>query len=124
MYVKYEDKRVRELFEDLNDVQSSRNLMRKEIGAEMTRAVKKKFNQLIAFSNFSFLLQAKIGKIEPLEGREDGNYSVHLSANYRLIVAPDTNDFSAKALKRCDTFIIKGVVDYHGKGSKYNWLIP
>lgn len=124
MYVEYADKRVRELFEDLNDVQNSRNLMRKEIGAEMTKAVKKKYNQLIAFTNFAALIQAGIGKIESLEGDKEGAYSLHLSPNYRLIVAPDTKEFSVEALRRCDTFIIKGVMDYHGKGSKHNWIIP
>lgn len=124
MYIKYENQKVRELFEDLNDVQNSENLMKKAIGMEMTRAVKMRYNQIIAFSNFSALIQSRIGKIESLIGDRAGSYSLRLTANYRLIITPDTDDYSPEALKKCDTFIIKGVIDYHGKGSKNNWLIP
>ena len=124
MHVEYEDSKVQELFEDLNDVQNSKNLMQKEVGLEMTRAVKKKYNQMIAFSTFSELLKSRIGKMEPLSGDKEGNYSLHLSANYRLIVTPNTNDRSVEGLRVCDTIIIKGVMDYHGKGAKNNWIIP
>lgn len=124
MHVEYEDSKVQELFEDLNDVQNSKNLMQKEVGLEMTRAVKKKYNQMIAFSTFSELLKSRIGKMEPLSGDKEGNYSLHLSANYRLIVAPNTKDRSVEGLRICDTIIIKGVMDYHGKGAKNNWIIP
>jgi hypothetical protein len=36
LHVSYEDSKVQELFEDLNDVQNSNNLMKKETGLEMT----------------------------------------------------------------------------------------
>ena len=124
MYVKYEDERVKKLFDDLNDVQNSKNLMKRQIGMELTKAVKKKYNQLISFTSFGALIEARIGKMESLEGDMNGSYSLRLSANYRLIVAPDTDDFSMENLKKCDVFIIKGVIDYHGKGSKNDWLIP
>ncbi|MEG2013725.1 MAG: hypothetical protein RR063_11070 [Anaerovoracaceae bacterium] len=124
MHVEYEDSKVQELFEDLNNVQSSKNLMQKEVGLEMTRAVKKKYNQVIAFSTFSELLKSRIGKMEPLSGDKEGNYSLHLSANYRLIIAPNTKDRSVEGLRICDTIIMKGVTDYHGKGAKNNWIIP
>lgn len=124
MHVKYEDRKVKELFEDLNDVQNSKNRMRKKIGLELTRAVKLRYNQIIAFSSFAALIDSHIGKIEFLEGKGNRTYSLHLNANYRLIIAPDTKDFSANGLRNCDTFIIKGVVDYHGKGSDNNWIIP
>lgn len=124
LHVEYEDSKVQELFEDLNDVQNSKNLMKKEIGLEMTKAVKKKYNQMIAFSSFSALLESRIGKMESLSGDKEGNYSLRLTANYRLIVAPNTSDRSVEGLRICDTIIIKGVMDYHGKGAKNNWIIP
>ena len=124
LHIEYEDFKVQELFEDLNDVQNSKNLMQKEIGFEMTKAVKKKYNQMIAFSSFSALLESRISKMESLSGDKEGNYSLRLTANYRLIVAPNTSDRSVDGLRICDTIIIKGVINYHGKGAKNNWIIP
>lgn len=124
MQVTYKHLRVQELFEDLNDVQNSRNLMKKEIGLEMTKAVKRKYAQIISFTSFSALVSSRIGKMESLSGDKNGDYSLHLSANYRLIVAPNTENRSVEQLNSCDTIIIKGVMDYHGKGSKNNWIIP
>lgn len=98
--------------------------MQKKIGAELTRAVKKRYNQMISFSSFSALQQARIGKMESLKGDRKGTYSLTISANYRIIICPKAKDQSAESLKRCDTFIIKGVIDYHGKGTKLNWIIP
>lgn len=124
LYVEFEDKKVRELFDDLNDVQGSKGLMKKAIGAELTKAVKKRYNQIISFSSFSSLQLSGIGKMESLEGDRKESYSLHVSANYRLIVRPRTKDRSAESLKKCDILIIEGVIDYHGKGTKYNWIIP
>lgn len=124
LYVEYEDEKVEELFEDLNNISGSKNLMVRAIGAELTKAVKKRYNQMVSFSSFSALQQSKIGKMESLEGDRKGHYSLTVSANYRLIVRPVSKDQSAESLKKCDTFIIEGVIDYHGKGAKYNWIIP
>lgn len=68
LYVVFEDDRVKELFDDLNDVRKSENLMK--------------------------------------------------------IVKPKAKDLSAESLKNCDTLIIEGVIDYHGKGKKCSWIIP
>ena len=122
--VEYEDNEVKGLFDDLNDVCNSKNLMKKEIGAELTKAVKKRYNQIIAFTSFSALQQSGIGKMESLEGNRKGSYSLRVSANYRLIVRPKTKDLSAESLKSCDILIIEGVIDYHGKGKEFNWIIP
>lgn len=116
--------RVRELFDDLNNVCNSRNMMRKEIGAELTKAVKKRYNQITAFSSFSTLQRSGVGKTESLGGDRKGSYSLRISANYRLIVKPKSKDLSAESLQNCDTLIIEGVIDYHGKGKKFNWIIP
>lgn len=124
LYVEYENDEVKELFDDLNDVRNSNNLMKKEIGAELTKAVKKRYNQIAAFSSFLTLQQSGIGKMESLESDRKGSYSLRVSANYRLIVKPKAKDLSAEMLKTCDTLIIEGVIDYHGKGKKFSWIIP
>lgn len=123
MHIEYEDSKVQELFEDLNDIQNSKNIMIKEIGLELTKAVKRKYNQIIAFTTFSALIESRIGKIESLSGDKLGDYSLRLTANYRLIITPIIEDRSVETLKICDTIIIKGVMDYHGKGAKNNWII-
>lgn len=112
------------MFDDLNDVIGSKGLMQKKIGAELTRAVKKRYNQIISFSSFSALLQSGLGKIESLSGDFKGMYSMTVSANYRLILRPVSEDLSPEQLRKCDLLFLEGVVDYHGKGSKNNWLIP
>lgn len=124
MYIEFENSDVKELFDDLNDVRHSHNLMKSKIGAELTKAVKKRYNQLLAFSSFLSLLQSGIGKMESLEGDLKGSYSLHLSSNYRFILKPKAKDHSTESLKLCDTLIIEGVMDYHGKGNKYNRIIP
>lgn len=98
--------------------------MKQEIGAELTKAVKKRYNQMIAFSSFSALQHSGIGKMESLVGDRKGSYSLRVSANYRLIIKPKAKDLSAESLKKCDTLIIEGVIDYHGKGKKFSWIIP
>ena len=108
----------------MNDVRNSKNLMKKEIGAELTKAVKKRYNQIVAFTSFSALQQSGIGKMESLEGDRKGAYSLRVSANYRLIVKPKTKDLSVESLKNCDTLTIEGVIDSHGKGKKFSWIIP
>ena len=120
----YESSDVRILFDDLNDVRNTKSLMLRTIGAEYTKAVKKRYNQIVAFSTFYSLQQSGIGKMESLDGDLKGYYSLRLTKNYRLIIKPQAEDTSAESLKKCDTVIIKEVIDYHGKGTKYNWIIP
>ena len=98
--------------------------MKKKIGAELTKAVKKRYNQIVAFTSFSALQQSRIGKMESLEEDRKGAYSLRVSANYRLIVKPKAKDLSAESLKICDTVIFEWVIDDHGKGTKFSWIIP
>lgn len=69
-------------------------------------------------------MKREIGKKESLEGDRKGAYSLRVSANYRLIVKPKSEDLSVESLKNCDILIIEGVIDYHGKGKKCSWIIP
>ena len=98
--------------------------MTKQIGAELTKTVKRRYNQIVAFTSFTALQLSGIGKMESLEGDRKGTYSLRVSANFRLVVKPKAKDLSAESLKNCDTLIIEGVIDYHGKGKKFSWIIP
>ena len=123
MQIIYEDDSVKELFDDLCQIQMPRGLMKRLIGAELTRSVKKRYDQLKSANNFSIYLSTGLGKPHSLTDME-GCYGVHITANWRLIIQPIADNTSAEALKVCDTVQIKGVVDYHGKGAKSNWIIP
>ena len=115
MKIEYDNDSVRELFEDLEQVQGSKGLMRKKIGLEMTKAIKKRINQLKAADNFSIYLSTGLGKPHPLINT-NGMYGVNITANYRLIIKPISEDLSPEKLKKCKIVEIEGVVDYHGKG--------
>ena len=67
------------------------------------------------FSDFD-LMKKKIGK------DFKGCYGINISGNIRLIVKPDVEILDPASLKKCDSVIIKGVMDYHGQ--KHEWLIP
>ena len=123
MQIIFEDDSVKELFDDLCQVQMPRGLMKRLIGAELTRSVKKRYDQLKSANNFSIYLSTGLGKPHSLTDME-GCYGVHITANWRLIIQPIAENTSPEALKMCDTVKIKGVVDYHGKGAKNNWIIP
>ena len=108
----------------MNDLYCSKNLMQKRIGPILTRAVKARICEIKSFDNFYLLQQFCIGKVESLSGDLSGYYSIRLTANYRLIFKPKSHDLSAESLKACDTIIIKGVIDYHVRSNRRNWLIP
>ncbi len=102
----------------LND---SNKLIRR-IGLEMTRMVKKRFNEMKASPNFKEYLSYGLGKPHPLTGNLEKLYGIHLSKNYRLIVEPLVEVSDEINLKECKKVNIKGVVDYHD--GKIEWLIP
>lgn len=119
----FEDDSVRELFEDLCQIQGSKGLMNKKIGAKLTRLVKKRYDHLRAADTFLEYLNTGLGRPHSLTNM-DGCYGVFVDANWRLIVKPMSEDLSAETLKKCEKVQIKGVLDYHGKGAKNNWIIP
>ena len=122
IFVEYENDKLAELFSDLNDVKHSNHLLQKNIGFDLTRSIKKRYNQILSCSSFKELQQSGLGKPESLSGNFTRCFSLRLTANYRLIVKPCSKDLSAESLMNCDTVIIKGVIDYHGKGN--DWIIP
>ncbi|AXU54319.1 TPA: type II toxin-antitoxin system YoeB family toxin [Clostridioides difficile] len=101
---------------------SNFDLMRKKIGNDMTKTIKKRINQLMAADTFGIYLSTGLGKPHSLENDLKGFYGVSISKNYRLIIKPNTDDLSSEYLKVCKLVKIKGVEDYHG--TKHEWIIP
>lgn len=122
MLVTYDNEWIKELFLNLSDVANSKNLLLKKIGKEKTVAVKKRKNQIEAATNFKSYLNLHLGNPHALTGDLNGLYGVEINAHTRLILKPVSDDLSPAALAKCDTVILKGIVEYHG--GKNEWLIP
>ncbi len=119
MNIKYDNPQI----EDLISVHDSKQSMRRKIGFEITKSVKRRFDQLRAANTFYTFQQLGIGKVHSLEGNElDGCYGISIDKSRRIIIMPDAADCSAESLKVCDVIIIKGVVEYHGR--KNEWILP
>jgi len=112
---KYENRTVEKYFSDFE-------LMKKKIGKDLTRNTKKRCDQLKAAANFSIYLGVGLGKPHSLVGNLQEHYGITISDNIRLVVKPDVENLDPASLKKCDSVIIKGVMDYHGQ--KQEWLIP
>jgi len=120
--VEFEDTKVKKLFEDLEDVRAYQGLMKKCIGNDLTRTVKKRYNELKAADDFCIYLSTGLGTPHLLVGNLLGCYGIKIDSKNRLIVKPGVEEITPETLKQCKVIIIKGVVDYHG--TKSNWLIP
>lgn len=97
-------------------------LMNKKLGKDLTRMIKKRYDQLKAAPNFSIYLSTGLGKPHSLHENLKGCYGISITGNVRLVVKPDVESLDPDALKRCDSVIIEGVMNYHGE--KNEWLIP
>lgn len=115
MKVSFDDLRVSTLFNDLD-------LMVKKIGFELTKKIKKRYEQLRAAENFAIYLKTGLGSPHPLYENLKGRYGVWVNKHIRLIVKPVTDDLSIQSLTKCEEIIIEGVVDYHG--NKTTTYIP
>ena len=113
MHITYANKKVELLFTDYN-------LMKRKISTDWVRTIKKHMDRLKASDCFGDFLKLRLGKPEPLSGYNVPTYSVHVSANVRLVFELICE--SRDAINECTELIIKGVCDYHG--NKENWFIP
>lgn len=86
---------------------------------EWVRAIKKIMDHLIAADNFGVFLSLGLGKPEKLSGFRQIRYSIHISANVRLIIELNAAE---DTVRLCQEVEVKGVSDYHG--DKDNWYIP
>ena len=96
-------------------------LMQRKIGNDITKIVKKRINALTASKNMDVYFSTGLGKPHMLSGNMKGYISISLTANYRLIIQPISDDENIVELKVCRIVEVKGVDDYHG--GKSNWLI-
>ena len=110
--ITYANKRVEKYFTDYSK-------MKQKLPFEWVRAVKKLMDYLSAADNFGIFLSLGLGKPERLSGYKDITYSLHISANVRLIIALNA---AQDTVMICEEVEVEGVSDYHG--DKANWYIP
>ena len=108
--------------EKLFDWENGCARLKKKIGAELARAAKLRINQMKASETFWEYLAMRLGKPHVLSGDLSNCYAVSVSANFRLIIAPQVDNFSPEILKCCKKVVVKGVVEYHG--GKNEWIVP
>ncbi len=115
MNLKYGRSSVEKHFKDFD-------LLKRKIGNDLTKNIKKRLDQLRASANFSIFLSTGLGKPHPLYENLKGCYGISISGSIRLLVRPDVKNLDPDSLKNCNLVIIEGVIDYHDQ--KYKWLIP
>lgn len=96
--------------------------LKKTIGTDMTRTLKRRIEQLRASSNFKEYLDIGLGNPHPLVGNLDNFFGIKINKNYRLIVEPLSDKLDDDSLKKCKKVNLKGVADYHD--GKCEWIIP
>ncbi len=96
----------------LAKIMSDMQILNETIGTQMTKAVKKRYNEIEATNDFQELMKNNLGHPHPLKGDLKDYYGIRLTRNYRLVVQEKENKI----------IVVKGVIDYHG--DKYNWIIP
>ena len=113
MIINYANIKLEKYFNDYN-------LMKKKIPLDWVRKVKKIMQWLEAADKFGDFLTTGLGKPEQLKTNgEQILYSLHISANVRLIIELNA---TYDTVKICSEIEVEGVCDYHG--SKENWYLP
>ena len=112
MKITYANKKVEKFFTDYSK-------MKKKLPFEWVRSIKKLMDQLKAADNFGTFLSLRLGRPERLSGYKRITYSLHISANVRLIIELNAAEDEVKI---CEEIEVEGVSDYHG--DKNNWYIP
>lgn len=115
MQLSYDNSRVKKYFDNYS-------LMAKKVGLETTRSIKKQIDRLNASGSFQTFLTLGLGKPHLLTGNLAGYYAVSVSANMRLLLKPECDDYNIESLRKCTVVTVKGLGDYHG--GKIEWFIP
>ncbi len=111
MKVTYANKRVEKYFTDYAR-------LKQRLPFEWVRSIKKLMDYFIAADNFGVFLSLGLGKPERLSGYKAITYSLHISANVRLIIELNATE---ETVRLCEEVEVEGVNDYHG--GKENWYI-
>ena len=106
----------------LDKLLSDIDALKKTIGIDMTKSLKKRIDQLRAADNFKEFLDIGLGDPHPLVGNLDKLFGIKINKNYRLIVKPVSDKLDDDSLSKCKKVNLKGVADYHD--GKCEWLIP
>lgn len=106
----------------LNKLLSDIDVLKKTVGIDMTKSLKKRIDQLRAADNFKEYLGIGLGDPHPLVGNLDNLFGIKINKNYRLIVEPLSDTLDDDSLRKCKKVNLKGVADYHD--GKCEWLIP
>lgn len=109
--ITYANSKVKKYFEDYNKMQ-------KKLPFEWVKTIKKHMDRLKAAECFGDFLKLGLGKPERLEGYQQIRYSLHVSANARLIIELNA---AQDTIMICTEIEVEGVSDYHG--GKENWYI-
>ena len=96
--------------------------MKKKLGSNETRTVKRRINEIAASVSFFEYLALNLGKPHSLDGDLAKSYGVTITGNLRLIIEPLCEDRTPESLKKCTKVSVKGVVKYHER--KKEWLVP
>ncbi len=88
---------------DLKRVCTDMRLMQKRVGVDVAKTLQRRIKELEFVQTMEDLLHGT-GKWEQLKADRAGQWSARLSANWRLIVAPDGDNIAV---------LIVEIVDYH-----------
>lgn len=99
MRIDFEDDDLRRLYEE-------RDFVLSRIGPEVTKAFRKAVGFLVAASTQADIRNYKALRLKKLQGDREGQYSVRLNRQWRLIIRFET-DSEGQLL------IVIEVVDYH-----------
>lgn len=110
MEIYFENKKLRKKFE-------SHESLKKHFGV-LVMQISRRLVQIEEAANLRALLDEKVGRIGPLSGPLYGYFSIRISKNYRMIVAPkgdnildEENNYLPENITQ---IILINVEDYHG----------
>ena len=111
MFIVYADKRLERCFSDYRE-------LKKRLPLPWIKTIMKDLKWLEVSASFGDFLDLGVCQPEALKGELQGYWSLHVSANARLILLPE----GSEDILCCNTVRIEGVVDYHGKSR--SWYLP
>ena len=72
-------------------IMSNLQILKEIIGLEMTKSIKKRYNEIEASNDFQELMKNNFGHPHPLKGNLKQYYGIGITGNYRLIIGNNYN---------------------------------